>query len=261
MKVARLAVVVLSALVVLGGAAVFAACGDGDGEPSAEEIQEVEDLVRQLFESSGDDADFVFAHVTDNMIENVFFSTREECMANADECIGDPASVESVSDTEIDGNSATTHVVSDFGVFDVTLVREDDVWKADSLRAASDEVPEGAAIVNMSLIEFTFAFRADDIPADGNFAFRATNDGEQVHEVGVAPIPADVPLEEAIEAVDESAVVAFKLFIVPDQEVDVAFDAPLEPGRYALVCFFPDTDDPERTPHAFKGMLAEFTIE
>jgi hypothetical protein len=79
--------------------------------------------------------------------------------------------------------------------------------------------------------------------------------------VGVAPIPADVPLEEAIEAVDESAVVAFKLFIVPDQEVDVAFDAPLEPGRYALVCFFPDTDDPERTPHAFKGMLAEFTIE
>jgi hypothetical protein len=41
----------------------------------------------------------------------------------------------------------------------------------------------------------------------------------------------------------------------------MAFEAPLEPGRYALVCFFPDTDDPEMTPHAEKGMASEFTVE
>jgi hypothetical protein len=232
------------------------ACG-GDGGASPEEIQAVEDIARQVFESSGDNADFFFGHVTDNLIDTVLFSTRDECQANAAECIGDPGTVEGFSGTEIDGDNATSTVTSDFGTFEIGLMRQDD----DSLQAASDEAPEGAASVDLGLSEFAFQFNADDIPADGNFVFHATNDGAQVHEVAVAPIPADVDLLEALDTIDEGSVVAFKLFVVPGQEVDVAFEAPLEPGRYALVCFFPDTDDPEGTPHALKGMRGEFTIE
>lgn len=252
-------------LLLVGLLIVFAAgaCGDGDDGASAEEIQEVEDIIRQLVGSSGDDAEFVFAHVTDNAIETIFFSpSREECAANADECIGEPGTVESLSGTEIDGDTATSRVTADFGTYDVTLVREDDVWKLESLEAAPDEVPEGAAVVDLGLSEFAFQLNPDDIPADGNFAFRATNRGAQVHEVAVAPIPAGIDPLDALETVDESSVVGLKAFIIPGQEVDMTFfEAPLQPGRYVLVCFFPDTDDPEFTPHVFKGMIDEFTIE
>jgi hypothetical protein len=56
--------------------------------------------------------------------------------------------------------------------------------------------------------------------------------------------------------------IALKVFIRPGQEdVDIAFAEPLAPGKYALVCFFPDTDDPEFTAHVEKGMLAEFTVQ
>lgn len=250
--------------VALGGALIFSvACGGGDDEASPEEIQAVEDIMRQAFESSGENADFFFAHVTDNLIETVLLSTREECEANAAECIGEPTTVESVSGTQIDGDTATSTVVSDFGTLEVGLLREDDVWMVDSLAAASDEVPEGAAIVDLGLSEFAFQFNADDIPADGNFAFHATNTGAQAHEVVVVNLPLDANLEETIERIEteEEPPVAFKVYIQPGQEVDMAFEAPLEPGRYALVCFFPDTADPEMTPHYLKGMVAELTVE
>jgi hypothetical protein len=52
-----------------------------------------------------------------------------------------------------------------------------------------------------------------------------------------------------------------KVFIRPGQVVDMAFGGSLEPGQYALVCFLPDTSDPEFTAHIDKGMFAEFTVE
>jgi hypothetical protein len=48
--------------------------------------------------------------------------------------------------------------------------------------------------------------------------------------------------------------------VAPGAKLTVALAEPLASGRYALVCFLPDTDEGEEgTPHAFKGMLAEFT--
>jgi len=254
----------LIAVAISALAFVFVACGDDDdgGGASAEEIAAVEQLFTQVFESDATNADFFFEHVTDNLIENVLFSTREDCVANAEECIGEPSPVESVSDTVIDGDTATLTVTSDALTLQVGLVREGDVWKVDSAQALSDEVPEGADAVDVSLTEFAFTFDEATIPADGNLYFRASNDGEQPHELAVAPIPADAEdVLAALESIDEESIVAFKLFIVPGQEVDVAVNAPLEPGRYAMVCFFPDRDDPEGTPHAVKGMIADFTLE
>jgi hypothetical protein len=252
------------AVLLLAGAGFAMACSDddGDGEPSAEEIAAVEDVLRQVFESGPDNAEFALAHVTDNLIQTVLFSTREDCTANAEECIGDPSALESVSDTTIDGDTATSTAVADFGTFTVGMVREDDVWKVDSLSAASDTVPEGATLVDLGLSEFAFIFDEATIPAGGNFAFHVSNDGAQPHEVIVAGVPPDVPLEEALGSVGEDEPpVGFKVFIQPGQEVDMAFEAPLAPGRYALVCFFPDVTDPEQTAHAEKGMVNEFTVE
>lgn len=244
-------------------AIMASACDDdGDGEASAEEIAAVEEIIRQAFSSGAENADYLFAHATNNLIETVLFSTREECQANAEECLGDPSAVESVSGTAIDGDSATSLLTVDFGTFQVGLVRQGDVWMLDNLEAASDEVPAGAASVALGLSEFAFTFDEAAIPADGNFAFHVSNNGAQPHEVIVMGIPAEGTLQEALEAAGEDTPPAgFKVFIQPGQEVDMAFEAALEPGRYAMVCFFPDTTDPEQTPHMEKGMLGEFTLE
>jgi hypothetical protein len=252
------------AAVSIGSVAVLVlagACNDSDSEPSPEEVQEIEALITELFGATPEDAEFFLGHVTDNLLETVSFTTREECEADATSCIGEPTAVESVADVEIDGDTATANVTAEFGVVELGLVREDDQWKADSLQATSDEVPDGATSVDLGLAEFAFEVDQESIPADGNFAFNVTNNGEQPHEVIVASIPADVPLQEALEATGEGPPAGLKVFIQPDQQVDMAFAAPLAPGRYALVCFFPDVNDPEMTPHAEKGMAAEFTIE
>jgi hypothetical protein len=235
---------------------------NGDGEASAEEIAAVEEVINQVLGTGAGDAEFFFGHVTDNLIENVLFSTRDECEASAAECIGEPSPPTSVSATEIDGDTATSTVALDFGTFQMGLVREDDVWMVDSLHASSDEVPEGTPGVDLGLDEFAFDFDEADIPADGNFAFHVTNNGDQVHEVVVLNIPAEGTLQEALEAAgEETPPAGLKVFIEPGAEVDMAFESALTAGRYAMVCFFPDTDDPEGTPHAEKGMIAEFTIE
>lgn len=253
----------LAVLTVLLATGLATACDD-DG-PSEEDLREVEEIAQTVFESDGTNAEYVFAHVTDNIIETVFFSTREECMASPVECIGEPATILGMSDTEIDGDNASTNVIADFlGPFRIDLVREGGTWKVDALLAGSDEVPEGAAIVDVTLAEFSFAFDQGDIPADGNFAFRADNVGAQTHEVVVVAVPEGATLEEALEPVfaEEVPPIALKVFIRPGQDdVDVAFAEPLAPGRYALVCFFPDVDDPEFVPHIEKGMVAEFTVE
>jgi hypothetical protein len=254
-----------AAVAVIGGLAfAAAACNDDGGdEPSPEEIAAIEDVINQVFNSGAAGADYFFAHVTDNFIETALFSTREECEAAAEECIGEPLPPQSVADTEIDGDSATSTVTLDFGVAEVGTINQDDTWVVDSLQAVSDEVPAEAASVDLGMTEFAFDFEEGDIPADGNFVFNSSNTGDQPHEAAVVSIPAEGTVEEAIAGLGEDVQPAmFKIFIQPGQEdIVIAPTAPLTPGRYAMVCFFPDTDDEAGTPHADKGMIAEFTIE
>jgi len=235
---------------------------EGTPADEAAEIAEVEETFTQTFESDATNADYFFAHVTDNLITTVLFApSRAECEANPEECIGEPGTVESIEGTTIEGDTASLTATVDFGVFDVGMVQADDVWMVDSFQAVSDEVAEGTPLVELTLGEFVFGFDDTTIPADGNFAFDVTNGGGQVHEVVVVPVAADVPLEQALEDVQEEDTVGFKLFIQPGQEVDMAFEQPFAPGRYALVCFFPDTSSPEMTSHAELGMVNEFTIQ
>lgn len=242
------------ALVAMGGAC-------SDDEASDEELAEVENTVSAVLGATSDSAEEAVTMVTDNLIEKVLFSNREDCEANAAECIGDPIEIESFEDTEIDGDEASTTITAEFGTLEVDLVREDDAWLVDSMSAASDELPDGAEEVDLRLVDFGFEFEEGDIPDDGNFAFNVSNEGDQPHEVLVFPIGGDGELSDVLEELDAPPA-AVKVFVQPGQEdIAMAFQAPLEAGRYALVCFFPDTEDPEGTPHAVKGMVAEFTIE
>ncbi len=245
----------------IAGAAT--ACDDDD-EPSDEDVQAIENTIRTVAEAVPGEAEAVFAAATDNLLATVYFATKDECRANAEECIGEPSVVESISEVDVDGDRATATVARDFGTFNVGLIREGDRWLMDSLEAASDELPEGADAVDLELVDFAFRFDPEDIPSDGNFAFRIQNTGEQSHEVVLIAVPSGASVEEAVEAVaaEEVPPLGLKVYIRPGQEdLNMAFEAPLEPGNYALVCFFPDTTDPEFAAHVEKGMLAEFAIE
>lgn len=46
-------------------------------------------------------------------------------------------------------------------------------------------------------------------------------------------------------------------FAKPGESAKKPVTADLEPGRYGMVCFFPA---PDKQPHAFKGMFAQFEV-
>jgi hypothetical protein len=188
----------------------------------------------------------------------------EECAADAAECIGEPLGNPRVdpADVDIEGDDATITLVGDELTLEIEAIREDDIWKLDGIRATSDEIADGVETVDLALNEFAFEFDAEDQHlASGKFAFRISNEGEQIHEAVLFQLPAEGDLLELLGA--ESPDLAFlgvKFPLMADDEVDWAVPD-LTAGRYALVCFLPDTDDPEGTPHAFKGMTAEFTVQ
>ena len=265
--------VVLAAL--MTSLLAFAACSDDDKDggddasptASPEEIAAVEQLVGDmaaLDPTQQEDVDFFFAHVTDSLLEGTFQTTREECMTDAVSCIGEPSEIASFTNTTVSGDSASTDGEFDFGNYTVALVLEGDVWMLDGFSPISPEIPAGVTPIDLQLNEFAFGFNRSSIE-NGNIAFAAENIGEQNHEVIVAKLDEGVVLDDAIQFEGDGdppgvTTITVAAGITPGSQFNVVFDEPLEPGRYALVCFFPDTDDPEETPHALKGMTAEFEV-
>jgi hypothetical protein len=245
-----------------------AACDNGDGGASEEEIAEFEETARQLAGAGADDVDFFLDHITARALEYFGYSSPEECRANAQDCIGDPSDVERVTGTRISGGQASTNVATTDGdILQLGFVRRDDTWKLDAF-AFSAAVPEGTDLVNVTAVDYEYNWDAGDIP-DGQFAFAMTNGGEELHEMAVTRKTADFDLDTLIDAVANSGPEgpsefpgveepAGFAFATPGATSNVVFESPLEPGDYLLICFIPDA---QGTPHAALGMHSEFTIE
>jgi hypothetical protein len=117
-------------------------------------------------------------------------------------------------------------------------------------------------------VDFAYEGVPESVPA-GTTAITFTNEGQEVHEIGLARINDDVTLsvEELLALPEEQSttMVTFAggAFAEPGDS-DTTF-VELEPGRYAAVCFIPQgtTHDTEGSgpPHFTLGMLAEFTVE
>ncbi len=259
----------LAALLIALG--VVAACGDDDDGGGETNKQEVSDTVKQVAEAGPGQADFFIGHVTDNFTQLITDGTIEDCQADLDECLADPLVGVTVGEVTIDGDTAKTDIAGTEGggtesTFGVNLVKDGDIWKLDGLFVLSDEVPDGVDVVDLELVEFAFAFDpASDAVESGNFAFHVKNTGEQPHMVGIIKIPEDADLQEILQSEEEDIPgvedIDFRFPYNPGDESDLVFDSPLEPGHYALACYISDANDPEGTPHAFKGMTAEFTVK
>ena len=131
-----------------------------------------------------------------------------------------------------------------------------------------DETPAeagGAGLqVAVTATEFEFSGLDDTVPA-GETSFTLVNDGKQPHELAMVELKADAPpLKELLELPEKKAESYFTdlghAFAKPGKSQENAFTAELTSGtRYAYVCFVQDPKT--KTPHAFLGMVGEFTAE
>jgi uncharacterized cupredoxin-like copper-binding protein len=273
----------------LGGALLLGvACGGDDDEeaaapaatetaaPSGDEA-DVEAAAQATADAynSGDVETFL-ATVSDGFVTNVFgafgVSTKDDVrqtVASGDFTVGDPPFEDfQTSNVKVSGGSATVDESHQEGRTlvseELSLVKEGESWLLDDINPLKVEAPEGATEVELGLVDFAFNLTTLSFPA-GDVTFQATNNGQQMHEMGIVKLPEGVTLQQALEAESIEAIggednIAFFEPIEPGAQATWTV-TDLEPGRYGFACFIPDEDDPEGTPHAFKGMVGEFRVE
>lgn len=260
----------IAALLALGASV---ACSDSGNE---EDEQAIEDSLRGLVERyNAKDVDGFYASFTDKGLTEFIESLGGEpvedlATAKTESAAGigeDPIAFRSV-DASVDGDEATAEFLVDSGGTiegdDLALIKDADTWKIDSFAgyAVSPDVPDGYETIDLTMNEFSFDLGSDGVSA-GKVAFALENEGDQPHEALLFKVAPGVKLEEALQAEGEPEGIEFQAFssAEPGDSYNMVLLDDLAAGHYAFVCFFPDTDDPEMTPHAFKGMVSEFDVQ
>ncbi len=275
----------------LTGAAGFVACGDDDDDggdadstPAAtaaatQEVSAEEEAVQQVFldaseKWNADDLEGFVVYFTDEGLISSFGGgegTVEDAKASLEGFLGtQDLANQTFLDTTITGETATMDTTFSLGPVllhsNFGLVQVEGDWKLNSEESNLPvDVPEGTTVVPVDMNEFAYGVDTNAIvDATGAFALEAKNVGEQVHMLGLASIPADAVIEDILQEEDPEGVqfIAGGEDIAAGETGNIVFVAPLDAGRYIMVCFLPDTaEGPEGTPHFMKGMVKEFTIE
>jgi hypothetical protein len=248
-------------------------CGDED-----EAAAEVEQTMRDAMAAwNGQDAGTFLTFFTDKAISEIFGEgepvTREEVAGFLPEIIGDPQLVLHELTTEADGDTGAATVLWESEPFlehiRFAMVNEEGAWRIDSQDYIDvEDLPDGTTMVHVDVNEFAFGVADDDLisaNASGLIGFEITNVGEQTHHFGLLRLPAEGDIQELLMSEEDAPGLDVAGFTDPIEPGETnrawVFIEPLEPGRYAMVCFLPDTTEgAEGTPHAFKGMVHEFTI-
>ena len=246
------------------------ACGGDDELRSRAEAArgEVEKTVQSATDAYNrqDVAGFV-SYWTDRGLEEEFAATREEILANPDQFLGGPPrQIRSMVNTRIRLDQAATDaeftLAKSLERERIGLIREDGAWKIAGTQPLGVSIPPGTEEVYVQMDEFLYEFDAGDIQ-DGNIAFRAYNTGEQAHELVFMSVPENFDLQAALAASALPPGVELVGSIAPTtpgQDANLVFSETLAAGRYMMLCFLPDTSDPQGTPHALKGMAAEVKV-
>ena len=122
---------------------------------------------------------------------------------------------------------------------------------------ASQEIEDDAARVDVTGVDYEFQFETPTEAGRTSFVF--TNEGEEAHFLLVVKLAEGVTLQQALESDDSEGMIEgqweTRLAAGGGDEEAITFD--LEPGNYGMACFIPG---PDGTPHAFLGMVSEFTV-
>ncbi len=246
-----------------------AACGGDDGgTTSGKTVDEVRAaLDEELAAEKAGDPDKFLKHVTDKFLKTVQGITREEAKA-------DPSTFQSddqptIEKITVSGNKATIAITGGFkGGLDynvsATAVKEGGEWRIDELHVKSaDKIPSGAKKVNLDLTDFAFGFTRKDVTSKDIIALHVENKGKQPHMVGLAKIPDNADLQKFLHEDNPQGLeeIGTAFLFAPGDKADVVIKEKLAPGRYVMLCYVSDQDDPKHTPHFEKGMVADFKVE
>ena len=263
------------------------ACSDGDPDtvPGVDSTQaadgsngssdlaaraQVEQTIRETVEAYADqDLARFLENWTADGLQTEFGGTRQEIEDVGAEFFGGPPIVlRNFLETNVDGDEATSEFELVFGISlspqRYELVKDDGTWKINSTEEIQAEIPPGTTTVEVAMDDFSFDYDASQA-ASGNIAFRAENVGEQPHELILLKVPAEFTVEQLLEAADQEIpegveAVGFAGPVESGDEVTLVFTETLSNGKYMMVCFLPDEEDPEGTPHVIKGMASEFNV-
>ncbi len=242
-------------------------CTDPE-EGSAAAEQAIQDVVTAW---NASDADAFAALFTDAGLVAVFGegedAPRADIVAFLPEVVGDGAlAIREISSESTDTGADVTVLWVSGKVLEslrFSLIDDGGTWKIDGQETLEVEAPAGATVVNVDLNEFAFGLDASQITSASPIVLQGSNVGTQLHHMVFAKIPEDAVIEEILASDDPAGVenIGGGEPFPPGESQTLVIAEPLEPGRYALVCFLPDTTDPEETPHAFQGMVADITVE
>jgi len=239
---------------------------------AASTTSEVEDDVRAALEAQEDgDVDEFLGYWTERGLQAEFGTTPAELRARDSDEVSTPLEARAFRSTQVNGERATTLVeigsgqeADDEFVFarNLELIRQGDKWLIDNSTPAAVVAPSGVRNVTVELTEFAFRFQATEL-ARGDALITLRNTGAQPHEMVLLRVPDDFDFEEALLSEEEPEGISFVVAAAaqPGQSSSVLVLKDLEAARHVMVCFLPDTADPQRTPHALKGMTADFRIQ
>jgi hypothetical protein len=205
--------------------------------------------------------------LTDKGFEELFFESKASALANP-EFFGDQVvlrAVRSIEETD-GGATATVDFESGLGIEtdDMSFILAAGRWQIDGSQPGTAVVDAGTDVVDLELREFAFLFDAA-AASSGNLAFNVENTGQQEHEIVLVKIDEAISLTDLVDqlASEDAGPPPFQDFgflgyLQPGQSSTAALSHPLDAGRYAFICFVPDPADD--VPHAFKGMIADFSV-
>lgn len=139
------------------------------------------------------------------------------------------------------------------------VVEEGGFVKFDEEQFLPEEPTGDQSAVDVRLTDFAFDLSQEAIANAQSVVLRGHNNGRDPHEIVVVRLPAGVTVAQALsgEVPEEEIVFVGQTTIDPGQRDDLVL-VNLEPGLYTLLCFLAE---PDGTPHAAKGMIAQVAIE
>lgn len=116
----------------------------------------------------------------------------------------------------------------------------------------------------MTAAEFAYQFD-DSVITHGNLAFALSNEGQQFHELFLIKVNDEFTIDGLLQAGEDAEPPGVEAQIAgtlapPGESSNLVFINPLESGRYVMLCFIPDDNDPAGTPHVALGMHAGLTV-
>lgn len=239
---------------------------------AAGSTEDVEDDVRAALEAQADgDVDEFLNYWTPRGLQAEFGTTPAEVRERGADEVSTPLDARAFRNTQVNGERATTLVEIGSGeenddefVFarNLELIRQGDKWLIDNSTPAAVQAPSGVRTVNVEMTEFAFRFQPTEL-ARGDALINLRNTGTQPHEMVLLRVPDDFNFQEALLSEEEPENVSFLVAAMaqPGQSSSVLVLKDLEAARHVMVCFLPDTADPQGAPHALKGMTADFGIQ